>query len=627
MAVASSSSSLDKIQPPTYGNLITVLSIDGGGIRGIIPATILEYLESQLQEFDGEDARLADYFDVIAGTSTGGLVTAMLTAPNEKGRPLFAAKEIKPFYLDHSPKIFPRKSSNFNNSCAQVKKSPYLDARLSDISIGTSAAPTYLPAYNFKNEDDKGNVKEFHLIDGGVAANNPVRAMYCKVAKTVGTEMILAALVAIGQVTKQIYDENPDFFPIKPVDYRRFLVISIGTGSSKAEKKYSAKTAAKWGVLGWLLHGGSTPLVDVFTLASADMVDFHLSVVFQALHSESNYLRIQDDTLSGTDASVDVSTKANLDKLVKIGENLLKKPVSRVNLETGLSEPCKDCGSGTNEEALKKYAKLLSDERRLRQLTSPHTNKSSNINFNNSCAQVKKSPYLDARLSDISIGTSAAPTYLPAYHFKNQDDKGNVKEFHLIDGGVAANNPALVAISQVTKQIFDENPDFFPIKPVDYRRFLVISIGTGSSKAEKKYSAKTAAKWSVLGWLLHGGSTPLVDVFTLASADMVDFHLSVVFQALHSEANYLRIQDDTLSGTEASVDVSTNANLDKLVKIGENLLKKPVSRVNLETGLSEPCKDCGSDTNEEALKKYAKLLSDERRLRQLISPNTNKSSK
>lgn len=86
---------------------------------------------------------------------------------------------------------------------------------------------------------------------------------------------------------------SPDFFPIKPEDFGRFLVISLGTGSSKAEKKYDARLAAKWGVLSWLTEGGSTPIFDVFTQASADMVDFHLSTVFQALRTEKSYLRIQ----------------------------------------------------------------------------------------------------------------------------------------------------------------------------------------------------------------------------------------------------------------------------------------------------------------------------------------------
>uniref|UniRef100_A0A5B7BKZ5 Patatin n=1 Tax=Davidia involucrata TaxID=16924 RepID=A0A5B7BKZ5_DAVIN len=400
-------SALLQIQPPSFGNLITILSIDGGGIRGIIPATVLAFLESQLQELDGEDARLADYFDVIAGTSTGGLVTAMLTAPDKNNRPLYAAKDIKSFYLEHCPKIFPQKWGIYGSvrnmlrsltgpkydgkylhklirnklgetrlhdtlthvviptfdikhlqptifSSYEAKNSPCLDAQLSDICISTSAAPTYLPAHQFKNEDKEGNVREFNLIDGGVAANNP-------------------ALVAISQVTNEIFDENPDFFPIKPMDYGRFLVISIGTGSSKIEQKYNAEMAAKWGVLDWLLHGGSTPLVDVFTQASADMVDFHISVVFQALHSEDNYLRIQDDTLIGTDSSVDIATKENLDKLVKVGEKLLKKPVSRVNLETGLSEPVQN--DRTNEDALKRFAKLLSDERKLRESKSPKANK------------------------------------------------------------------------------------------------------------------------------------------------------------------------------------------------------------------------------------------------------------
>ena len=71
----------------------------------------------------------------------------------------------------------------------QIKSNPVLDAKLSDICIGTSAAPTYFPAYYFINEDKHGNTREFNedrgesgsefnLIDGGIAANNPVTFFY-----------------------------------------------------------------------------------------------------------------------------------------------------------------------------------------------------------------------------------------------------------------------------------------------------------------------------------------------------------------------------------------------------------------------------------------------------------------
>ncbi|XP_038714685.1 patatin-like protein 2 isoform X1 [Tripterygium wilfordii] len=395
------------LQAPTYGDIITVLSIDGGGIRGIIPGVILAFLESELQRLDGEDARLADYFDVISGTSTGGLVTAMLTAPNENNRPLFAAKDIKDFYLDHCPKIFPQDGVPFGSAGKLVKSlsgpkydgkylhklvkeklgdiklhqtltnvviptfdikrlqptifssymvknnsNPLKDACLSDICIATSAAPTYLPSYYFKTQDSNGGEREYNLVDGGVAANNP-------------------ALVAISEVTKEITRGNTDLSHIKPVDYGRFLVISLGTGGAKNEEKYDAEEAAGWGVLSWLTADNSTPLINIFSEASSDLVDYHISTIFQALHHHENYLRIQDDTLKGDESSVDVATDKNLEALVQVGEKLLKKPVSRVNLETGISEPATQV---TNEEALKKLAKLLSREKQLREIRSPKVN-------------------------------------------------------------------------------------------------------------------------------------------------------------------------------------------------------------------------------------------------------------
>ncbi|KFK30329.1 hypothetical protein AALP_AA7G247700 [Arabis alpina] len=399
--------------PPSYGQLVTILSIDGGGIRGIIPGTILAYLESQLQELDGEEARLVDYFDVISGTSTGGLIVAMLTAEDKedkgsdhsrrRNRPLFAAKEIVPFYLNHSPRIFPQprgmcswvdtivrlvRGPKYNGKylhnliegflgdtklseslthvvipCFDIKKlqpvifSSYktvnnqvIDAKVSDICISTSAAPTYFPAYQFTNEDHEGNKHEFNLIDGGIAANNPT-------------------ICAIAEVTKQIIKKNPAMGDISPLDYTRFVVISLGTGSIRNQEKYNAKMASKWGMLGWIFENGSTPILDCYNEAIHDMVDYQSSVVFQALRSEKNYLRIDDDTLKGDLGSVDISTEENMEGLVEVGEALLKKRVSRVNLETGHYEPIPD--HVTNEEALKRFAKVLSDERRLRESRSP----------------------------------------------------------------------------------------------------------------------------------------------------------------------------------------------------------------------------------------------------------------
>ncbi|XP_078156597.1 uncharacterized protein LOC144552491 [Carex rostrata] len=375
--------------PPLLGNIVTILSIDGGGVRGLIPAAILAFLESKLQELDEEDARIAYYFDVISGTSTGGLVATMVAAPNKQNRPLFSAKDIISFYNENIPKIFlligllaslfgPRYNGQYLHnkirellgetmlqdtvkeviiptfdinflqptifSTNEAKSDASKDALLSDVCISTSAAPTYLPAHYFKTKDRFGKSRSFNLVDGGVAANNPT-------------------LLAVNHVTKEIVIQRGDYFPLKPVDYGKFLILSLGTGSAKQDQKYKAEAAAKWGLLSWLTYKGSNPLIDCFSQASADLVDIHASVLFQELHCEKNYLRIQDDSLEGTVASLDNSSNENLLKLVQTGNELLKKPVSRVNLENGNIEPV--LNGGTNEELIR-FAKILSDERRMR---------------------------------------------------------------------------------------------------------------------------------------------------------------------------------------------------------------------------------------------------------------------
>ncbi|KAL6273758.1 hypothetical protein ACE6H2_024450 [Prunus campanulata] len=377
----------------TKRSMVTVLSIDGGGIRGIIPSILLAFLESKLQELDGPNARIADYFDIIAGTSTGGLVTTMLTAPNKDNRPLYEAKDIITFYLDHSPKIFPQNSANnfltsiksmvravigpkydgkylrtvINGllsdltlkqtlttviiptfdikylqpvifSTTDAKESALKNAKLSDICISTSAAPTYLPAHYFEVNDSEGKTRTFDLIDGGVAANNPT-------------------MLALSHIYRETLKHNSE-----PIDAARLLVLSLGTGAAKFEEKYNATTASKWGLINWVFDNGSTPLVDIFGDASSDMVDIHVSTLFQSVHAKDNYLRIQDDLLSGEEATVDIATDKNLKRLLEIGKSLLKKPVSRVHLDTGRYE--KSEGEVTYEEALIDFAKRLSDQKK-----------------------------------------------------------------------------------------------------------------------------------------------------------------------------------------------------------------------------------------------------------------------
>jgi len=79
-----------------------ILSIDGGGIRGVIPAALLTHIEAKTGK------RIAEMFDMIVGTSTGGILAAGLAVEGAKGKPKYTAQELLDLYVDQGRTIFTR---------------------------------------------------------------------------------------------------------------------------------------------------------------------------------------------------------------------------------------------------------------------------------------------------------------------------------------------------------------------------------------------------------------------------------------------------------------------------------------------------------------------------------------
>ncbi|KAI9100826.1 hypothetical protein K1719_024188 [Acacia pycnantha] len=338
---------------------VRILAIDGGGIKGILPAVILKQLELS------SSARIAEHFDVVAGTSTGGIIAALLTAPDpqNKDRPLYSADDILQFYRQHGPYIFSedpncwgglicpkfngtylRKiaAEKFNEtlvsqtttnvvissfdikllqpaifSTLKVKDVPHLNVKLSDACIGTSAAPGGFPPYYFKYQNT-----EFNLVDGLFIASMPAR-------------------LAIGEVLRQ--EEYKD---------KELFLVSIGTGSvNTTTAGFDANrtwTAADW---------NNSALLAMFLAASSAMNEYYINSTFKV--QPENYLRIQEYNLDATIQS-DVASDANMDKLEDAGNNLLNEKVKRMNVDTFVPE---ETSNETNTEALDRIAHIIYEEK------------------------------------------------------------------------------------------------------------------------------------------------------------------------------------------------------------------------------------------------------------------------
>jgi uncharacterized protein len=322
---------------------VRVLSIDGGGVRGIIPAIILAEIEKRTKK------PIAELFDVIAGTSTGGILALGLTKPDPKdpSKPAYRAADLVKLYEKEGEKIFPQTPlltvrqlwgpKYSHQGIEDVLKNYFGDTYFSDaltnvviptyaielrrhvffstytmpispfymweVARSASAAPTYFPPFRVPGSKEKD--KEYTaLIDGGVFANNP------------STHAIAYA---------KEYECGDPHYPGdythrgKPYDANHpLLLLSLGTG--RVPSSTSFDDAWNWGLPKW---GG--PLIDI--LFSDPAVEDETR---QLLKFGDYYFRLQPEKLTVSASKLDNASKTNLQELERIAQRYIEENNSQI---------------------------------------------------------------------------------------------------------------------------------------------------------------------------------------------------------------------------------------------------------------------------------------------------------
>lgn len=275
-----------------------VLALDGGGVRGLVTALILQEIETRTQR------RIADLFDLVAATSTGAIVGLALLRPGPDGRPARTAQEVVDYYLATSRTVFDRSAWQRVRSGEGLLQAKYRSAALErvlaeefgdvpltdalcevlvatydvrgrgpcffksremqsggqrpqtmrDVLRATSAAPTY-----FTPAEMRDGATELACIDGGIVANNPALCAYAHAL----------------DLAKQLP---------APFEADDVAVLSIGSGEIGFD--YATRATLLGGALAW-----AKPMLDIVLDAQEDVVEYQMA----RLLPEERYRRLQPD--------------------------------------------------------------------------------------------------------------------------------------------------------------------------------------------------------------------------------------------------------------------------------------------------------------------------------------------
>ena len=293
-----------------------ILSIDGGGIRGIIPSLLLHYLEGQ------SGKPIAELFDLCVGTSSGGITALGLAQQDEAGHPKYSAHDLAAFFENSGAKIFKKTVWRNIRSAGGVLDELYsakplegalrkyygrtrlgdtlgstmvttydIEARRTlflkswhpdheavlcrDAARATSAAPTYFEPALIRVQ---GQARA--LVDGGVFVNSPVVSAYAEALK---------------------------LYPGEPL-----LVVSLGTGELVRPIPY--ELAKDWGQAGWVM-----PLLDCMFDGATKAANHQMRMFLGDM-----YFRLQV-SLDEANDDMDDASSANIHNLKRIADRLISE--------------------------------------------------------------------------------------------------------------------------------------------------------------------------------------------------------------------------------------------------------------------------------------------------------------
>ena len=322
-----------------------ILSIDGGGIRGIIPGMFLVALEEKIQQAtNNPQAHLTDYFDFFAGTSTGGILLSILLCPddNDPKKQKYTAKDALDIYLDHGTEIF--SASNWRRFLSKfgllselydetilenVLKSYFGNKKLSQL-----LKPCIITAYNIELRKNHlfrqqkaishGDSRDFYIRD--VCRATSAAPTYFSVA-----EIFSLAKTRYPLVDGGVFAHNPSLSALLEVikSYNTYKIndiwiLSLGTGLSKISYNYE-DFKKKWAI------SIGPALVDIMSSSSAESTDYYLKQLFRSVNKSGNYIRIEPSNLSSINPSMDSASPSNIQKLISLGDKLISEQEELIN--------------------------------------------------------------------------------------------------------------------------------------------------------------------------------------------------------------------------------------------------------------------------------------------------------